>query len=111
MIKFSSVSPTALAALLGLGFALSVTAADVSDKAPAPASNTAAKMPAPATTAPAKKAPLGLAASPALKVATGANAKVGPDGFLSRWLLLDPIPGDGRITESAVRAAAQKEYF
>ena len=89
MIKFSTLSAAALAALVGLNLALPAHAAD----------------------APANKAPLGLDASPAIKVAKTGNAKVGPDGFLSRWFLLDPIPGSGQVTESAVRAAAQKEYF
>jgi hypothetical protein len=62
---------------------------------------------APAASRPA----LGLDASPALKPAKAGSAKVGPEGFINRWLLLDPIAGDGRVTESAVRAAAQKEYF
>ena len=30
---------------------------------------------------------------------------------MSRWLLLEPIPGDGLVVESAIRAAAKKEYF
>jgi hypothetical protein len=90
MIKFSPFSAAALAVLVGLGFSASfASAAD----------------------APAKKAPLGLDASPALRPAKTGSVKVGPEGFLSRWLLLDPIPGDGRVTESAVRAAVQKEYF
>lgn len=53
----------------------------------------------------------GVDASPSLKTATSASAKVGPEGFLSRWLILEPIPGDGRVTDSAVQAAAKKEYF
>jgi hypothetical protein len=89
MIKFSSFSGAALAMLVGLSFGLPARAAD----------------------APAKKAPLGLDASPALKPAKTGSTKVGPEGFLSRWLLLDPIPGEGVVTESAIRAAAQKQYF
>src|SRR6266567_4033920 len=53
----------------------------------------------------------GIDASPSLKTPTTATAKLGPDGFLSRWLVLEPIPGDGRVTDSAVQAAAKKEYF
>lgn len=53
----------------------------------------------------------GLDASPSLKTPTAASAKLGPKGFLSRWLLLEPIPGDGRVIDSAVQAAAKKEYF
>ena len=32
------------------------------------------------------------------------------DGFIQRWLLLEPIPSSG-LTDSAVQAAVQKEYF
>ncbi|MBI5769308.1 MAG: acetylxylan esterase [Verrucomicrobia bacterium] len=56
------------------------------------------------------KAP-GIAASPVLKPATAGSVPAGPEGFLTRWLVLDPIPGDGRVTDSAIRAAATKEYF
>jgi len=89
MITFSRFSAVALAALAGFGLTVSAPAAD----------------------APPMKQALGLNASPALKPAQLGAAKVNPDGFISRWFLLDPIPGDGRVTESAVRAAAQKEYF
>lgn len=87
MGKHLSFSTAAVAALLGLTLPLS--AAD----------------------APAKAPPPGINASPALKLATTATAKPRADGFLSHWLLLEPIPGDGLVTESAVRAAAAKEYF
>ena len=53
----------------------------------------------------------GIAASPSLKLAMSASTKPGADGFLSRWLLLEPIPGDGRVVDSAIREAAKKEYF
>jgi hypothetical protein len=32
------------------------------------------------------------------------------DGFVQRWLLLEPIPTNG-LTDSAVQAAVKKEYF
>jgi hypothetical protein len=32
------------------------------------------------------------------------------DGFIQRWLLLEPIPSNG-LTDSVVRAAVKKEYF
>ena len=89
MIKILSLSSGALAALVGLSFVLPVHAVD----------------------APAKAPPLGINASPVLKLATTTTAKPGPDGFLSRWLLLEPVPGDGLVVESAIRAAAKKEYF
>jgi hypothetical protein len=53
----------------------------------------------------------GLDASPSLKTARGETAATGPDGFIARWHVLEPIPGDGRVTESAIRAAAAKDYF
>jgi len=53
----------------------------------------------------------GVDASPSLKTPTTASAQLGSGGFLTRWLLLEPIPGDGRVTDSAVQAAAKKEYF
>ena len=89
MITFSTLSTAARAALVGLSLALPAHAAD----------------------APAKTPPPGINASPVLKLVTTATAKPGPGGFLSRWLLLEPIPGDGLVVESAIRAAATKEYF
>lgn len=53
----------------------------------------------------------GIDASPSLKTPQTPSAGLGPGGFLSRWLVLEPIPGDGRVTDSAVQAAARKEYF
>src|SRR5947209_8777214 len=32
------------------------------------------------------------------------------NGFIQRWLLLEPIPANG-LTDSAVQAAVKKEYF
>jgi len=34
----------------------------------------------------------------------------GPDGFIQRWLLLEPIPVPGQLTEAAVRSAVEKEF-
>jgi len=34
----------------------------------------------------------------------------GADGFIQRWLLLEPIPVTG-LTESAVQASLKKEFF
>jgi hypothetical protein len=34
----------------------------------------------------------------------------GPDGFVRRWLLLEPIPANG-LTDSLVQAAVKKEFF
>jgi hypothetical protein len=33
-----------------------------------------------------------------------------PDGFIQRWLLLEPIPASG-LTDSAAQAVVKKEYF
>ena len=33
------------------------------------------------------------------------------DGFLQRWLILEPIPVDARLTDGAVRATVQSERF
>jgi len=33
------------------------------------------------------------------------------DGFLQRWLILEPIRVSGQLTDSAVQAAVKKEYF
>jgi hypothetical protein len=38
------------------------------------------------------------------------EAASGPDGFIKRWLLLEPIAASG-LTDSAVQAAVKKEYF
>ena len=66
-----------------------------------------------------------LAGSAFLAIAAGAAAPVswptlakpvtperalGPDGFLQRWLLLEPIPANG-LTDSAVQAIVKKGYF
>ena len=32
-------------------------------------------------------------------------------GFLRRWLLLEPIKVSGQLTDGAVRATVEKEYF
>ena len=67
--------------------------------------------PAMATAATPAAARGGVDASPSLKTPASASAPLGPDGFLSRWLLLEPIPGDGRVSDGAVQAAAKKDYF
>ena len=68
--------------------------------------------------------PRGLAQSPApdapIKVAAPAPVTLlkpttptkppGADGFLQRWLVLEPIPANG-LTDAAVQAIVKKEYF
>jgi len=39
------------------------------------------------------------------------RAQIDPDGFLQRWLILEPIPVSGQLGDSAVRAAVATEYF
>ncbi len=49
---------------------------------------------------------------PAPTLTTPASPEKAPDaaGFIQRWLLLEPIGASG-LTDSAVQAAAKKEYF
>ena len=47
---------------------------------------------------------------PTLVSPGGVQKAVGADGFVPRWLLLEPIPSQG-LTEGVVRAAVKKEYF
>jgi hypothetical protein len=54
----------------------------------------------------------GNAASAANFLARPDSAEKAPDanGFLQRWLVLDPIPAQG-VTQGPVQAAVKKEYF
>ena len=47
---------------------------------------------------------------PTLTKPAGAQKTVATDGFIPRWLLLEPIPSAG-LTEAVVRAEAKKDYF
>lgn len=47
---------------------------------------------------------------PTLTSPAGAQNVPGADGFISRWLLLEPIPANG-LTDSAVQAIVKKDYF
>jgi len=53
------------------------------------------------------------ARAPAPTLARPASPTKAPDadGFLRRWLLLEPIRVPGQLTESAVQAAVKKDYF
>jgi hypothetical protein len=68
-------------------------------------------------TGPARLATEGLqpapARAPAPTLARPASPTKAPDadGFLRRWLLLEPIRVPGQLTDSAVRAAVTKDYF
>lgn len=60
---------------------------------PTPVSVSPARGPAPTLTAPATP-----------------SKALGAQGFIQRWLLLEPIPAAG-LTDSIVQAAVKKEYF
>lgn len=45
-----------------------------------------------------------------LSAPTAAPLRPQTDGFIRRWLLLEPIPANG-LTDSTVQAAVKKEYF
>jgi hypothetical protein len=47
---------------------------------------------------------------PTLASPTTPEKAPGPDGFIQRWLLLEPIPSNG-LTDSIVKAAVNKEYL
>jgi hypothetical protein len=48
--------------------------------------------------------------APSLTAPATRSKAPGADGFIQRWLLLEPIPANG-LTDSVVQAAVQKEYF
>jgi hypothetical protein len=47
---------------------------------------------------------------PSLSRPATAEKVPGPDGFLQRWLILEPI-GTGGLTQGVVQAAVNREYF
>ena len=47
------------------------------------------------------------AAAPALTTPKGASRPVDARGFIHRWLVLEPVPVQGRLTESAVQDALE----
>ncbi|HEY2434668.1 MAG TPA: hypothetical protein VGI12_18500 [Vicinamibacterales bacterium] len=54
----------------------------------------------------AKRAP-----APTLTTPSTTVKPVDAAGFLQRWVLLEPIKVSGQLTDSAVRAAVDKQYF
>ena len=48
--------------------------------------------------------------APSLKPPTSAEKSPDPEGFIQRWLVLEPIRAGG-LTENVVRAAVKTEYF
>jgi len=49
--------------------------------------------------------------APSLARPTSAAKTPGADGFLRRWLVLEPIGVSGQLTDSAVQTAVKTEYF
>jgi hypothetical protein len=68
-----------------------------------------ARGPAASQTTPASVNP-GRGPAPTLTAPATPSKAPGANGFIQRWLLLEPIPADG-LTESIVQAAVKKEYF
>ncbi len=52
----------------------------------------------------------GLESSPTLKRPSSTEKPPSADGFIHRWLILEPIPAVG-LTDSAVQALVKKEHF
>jgi hypothetical protein len=81
---------------------LAITAISAQTPPPPPAKKAAPK--APAKDAPAPVAPVTLTAP------VGAEKLPGPDGFIQRWMLLEPVSVNG-LTEGVVQAMVKKEWF
>ncbi len=77
--------------LISLGFSLFLLVAGLA--IPAIAADNAARPPA-----------------PSLIQSDSAGKAPDADGFIQRWLILEPIPANG-LTDSAVQGAVKKEYF
>ncbi len=52
----------------------------------------------------------GFDSTPTLASPTTIEKSPGANGFIQRWMILEPIPVNG-LTDSAVQAAVKKEYF
>ena len=52
----------------------------------------------------------GIASAPTLKRPTSLESPPSNDGFIQRWLILEPIPASG-LTDGAVQALVKKEDF
>jgi len=48
--------------------------------------------------------------APSLTAVSTPTTPTDPDGFIRRWIILEPIPAQG-VTEAAIQAAVKKEYF
>jgi hypothetical protein len=49
--------------------------------------------------------------APTLRRPAAAEKTPDANGFLQRWLILEPIRGNGGLTDSAVQAAVKTEYY
>ena len=68
-----------------------------------------ARGPAPSQTGPASSVQA-RGPAPSLTRPTSPTKAPNADGFIQRWLLLEPIPANG-LTDSVVQAAVKKQYF
>src|SRR4051812_13603158 len=48
--------------------------------------------------------------APSLTAVTTPTTQPDADGFIRRWVILEPIAAQG-VTEAAIQAAVKKEYF
>ena len=53
----------------------------------------------------------GVPVVPTIVRPTTATRPAGANGFLQRWLILEPLAVPGQLTDSAVRATVSREYF
>jgi hypothetical protein len=53
----------------------------------------------------------GIPVTPTIVPAKTPTKPAGADGFLQRWLILEPIAVSGQLADSAVRATVSREYF
>jgi len=49
--------------------------------------------------------------APSLVAPRSPTKAPGADGFIQRWLVLEPIPMKGQLTDSAVQAAVKTDFF
>jgi hypothetical protein len=54
---------------------------------------------------------VGLKTAPTLTRPDSPVSRPDDDGFIRRWLVLEPIPVDGRLNDSAVQATVDADYF
>lgn len=94
--RHSLIAPAVLAALTLLAFS------------PALLSQTRGPASAPPAAAASKP---GRGPAPTLTAPTTPSKTPGADGFIQRWLLLEPISVSGALTDSAVQALVKEEHF